>query len=143
MKNIIPIALALLIGFALVVVFRSGGGAPAPTPAVFGGETSLDAAIAEGKESGKPVLAFMTADWCGPCQMMKKETLTDAGVASYIEEKMIAVYVDTDRNRADSARFSVQGIPTTLILRDGEEVARHVGFVGAEEYLAFLRGVGG
>lgn len=143
MKNIIPIALAILVGYVLLVSFKSRGGAPTETPAVFKGETSLDAAIAKGRESGKPVLAFMTADWCGPCQMMKKQTLSDAGVAGYIEEKMIAVYIDTDRNRADSARFSVQGIPTTLILRDGAEVARHVGFVGAEEYLAFLRGVGG
>jgi thioredoxin 2 len=38
-----------------------------------------------------------------------------------------------------SARFAVQGIPTLLVLRDGEPVARQVGALPPDQLLAWAR----
>ena len=41
----------------------------------------------------------------------------------------IVAKVDTDRNQQIGQRFGVRSIPTIAVLRDGKEVARHVGAV--------------
>lgn len=136
MKYGLPIVLAVLLGFVGLQTFR---GRVAPTPEAFAGSVSLDDGIREGADSGKPVLALVTADWCPPCQMLKRETLTDPAVAAWIDEHMIAVYIDSDANPEDAAKLGVRSLPTTMLLRDGKVLASKKGFVPAEEYLDFLK----
>lgn len=138
MKHIIPIAFAVLVGFALVTVIR-GRAAQAPTPEVFAQNVSLERAIARSKETGKPVYAVVTATWCGPCQQLKKNTLADPEVASWIEKNTIPVFIDSDRSRDDAAWLGVSGIPASFVLRGGEIVASSVGYAKPAEYLEFLK----
>ena len=50
------------------------------------------------------------------------------------------VRVDVDRAPATAARFGVQGIPTMLVLRDGEVVARQTGAASQVVLGAWLDG---
>lgn len=80
------------------------------------------AAIAEGARL--PVLVDLWAPWCGPCRvvspMVERLATTHAG-------RLKVVKVNVDESPAVSMRFGVQGIPTLLVLRDGQVVDRQTG----------------
>jgi thioredoxin-like negative regulator of GroEL len=55
--------------------------------------------------------------------------------------KLKVVKVNVDDAPGVSARFGVQGIPTLLVLRDGEPIARQVGALPADQLVAWVRTV--
>jgi thiol:disulfide interchange protein DsbD len=136
MKYALPIAIAVLVGYAGLSAFRSR---VAPTPEVFASTVSLDDGIRAASASGKPVVALVTADWCPPCQLLKRDTLTDPAVAAWLGENAVPVYIDSDANPADAGKLGVSALPTTVVLRDGQILASKTGFADAESYLGFLR----
>jgi len=141
------------VGFLLVVllllgVIRWRFGGVAPTPEAFAAHTSLDEALAQGEQTGKPVLVMATADWCMPCQTLKRGALSDPRVTAWIADHAIAAYADfTDAETPEAQRaqrlLAVDGYPTLLILRDGEVVSRRVGAVSAASLLEWFEEVGG
>lgn len=74
-------------------------------------------------ESGQTVLVDFFATWCGPCRML-------APVLDHISEqnssiKIVAVNVDEDPSLAST--YEVHNLPTLLIFKQGQVVARNVG----------------
>ncbi len=70
------------------------------------------------------VLVDMWAPWCGPCRMVSPalETVARENAGTL---KLVKVNVDEARHLA--RRFSVQAVPTLLLLRNGEVVSRQAG----------------
>jgi thioredoxin 2 len=74
--------------------------------------------------SALPVLLDLWAPWCGPCRMVSPALERLArDMAGRI--KLVKVNVDEAPNLA--RRFSVQGIPTLLVVVKGQEEARQTG----------------
>ncbi|MBX3322712.1 MAG: thioredoxin family protein [Phycisphaeraceae bacterium] len=132
--------LVAIVGIAAAAMVLPRLGGVAATPAVFDRNITLNMATEQSDESGKPVLAFVTADWCGSCQKMKRHTLSNSEVESFIRREFIAVYVDADNDRRDALELgNVRYLPTSVVRLGAHEITRFEGEQKASAYLAWLR----
>ena len=77
-------------------------------------------------EPGSVRLVAFTSTWCGPCARMKP-------ILSSLQAEGIEVQrVDFDAEKALVATYGVTTLPTTIVVRDGREIARRVGVVTLE-----------
>lgn len=76
------------------------------------------------------------ADWCGPCQIMKP---IFAEVEPMFEGKISFKTVDVEADPDKAAKFGVMGIPTFVILRDGNEVDRRTGAMPKDSLINWLK----
>jgi thiol:disulfide interchange protein len=98
------------------------------------------AARAESASSGKPVFAYFTASWCGPCQAMKDTTWANAGVEEALRE-YVPVKVDVDEQSKVAMEYGAQSIPKFTVLdAEGNVVKSTEGYMNPEEFLEWLRG---
>lgn len=72
---------------------------------------------------GTAVVKFY-ADWCGPCKMMNP--IVEKAAAEFPQVQFVAVNIDESRDISE--KFNIQGVPTIVLVKDGAEVNRLVGF---------------
>jgi thioredoxin len=75
-------------------------------------------------ETDVPVLVDFYADWCGPCKMMAPHVDT---VANRFQGRAVVAKLNTDLNQRTAQAHQVQGIPTTVVFKNGAVVARQTG----------------
>ena len=83
-----------------------------------------------------PVLVDFWAPWCGPCKMMAPFFLQAAGE---LEPQMRLVKVNTEAEQELGARFNIRSIPTLALFRNGREVARQAGAMGAADIVRWAK----
>jgi thioredoxin 2 len=71
-----------------------------------------------------PVLVDLWAPWCGPCRMVSPALET---LARDLAGRLKLVKVDVDEAPNVARRFSVQGIPTLVVMKGKDEIARQTG----------------
>ena len=87
----------------------------------------------EVKNSEIPVLVDFWAPWCGPCR--KIAPIID-DIAAEFDGKVKVVKVNTDESMKLTQEFSISGIPSLLIFKNGEAVERLVGLMQKNQLIA-------
>ena len=73
--------------------------------------------------SGGIVVVDFWADWCGPCKMLSP-------ILDTLDQEMGSVNfakVDADANMNLANKYSVASIPTVMVFKNGEPIAKQVG----------------
>ena len=105
---------------------------------------ALDAALAEARGAGRPVMLDFTADWCVSCKEMETRTFPDPGVIGALKPFLLLRADVTDNNEDDQAllkRFHSFGPPTIAFFDSGgreRENFKLVGFVPPQEFSAHV-----
>lgn len=94
-----------------------------------------DSFEAEAVKSQLPVLVDFWAEWCGPCRMLSP-ILDD--IAKEYSDKLKVVKVNVDDSNVTAALYGVRGIPTLLLLKDGQVVGTKVGNLPKSQITAFI-----
>jgi thioredoxin 2 len=84
-----------------------------------------------------PVLVDLWAAWCGPCRMVSPAL---EQLAKEKAGQLKLVKVDIERAPKLAQRFSVQAVPTLMVLYQGEVIARQPGAAPVDALRRWLDG---
>ena len=90
---------------------------------------------AEVLKSDKPVLVDFWAEWCAPCRMMAPAV--EAIAAEYADRAKVGK-LNVDENQSAASRYSIRGIPTLLLFKNGEIEEQSVGVTSKDAIAKML-----
>jgi len=77
-----------------------------------------------------PVLVDFSAEWCGPCKMMKPvlEQLKRS-----MGDKIRIIKIDVDTNRDLAVKYNIRSVPSLMLFQDGSIKWSGVGVISANQ----------
>lgn len=78
------------------------------------------------------ILVDFFATWCGPCRML-------GPVLEKAESDIKVIKIDTDEFEDLARSYGVMSIPTLVLLENGKEIKRNIGFIDKNSLENFLK----
>lgn len=83
-----------------------------------------------------PVVIDFWASWCGPCKMMAPAF---AQAAKVLEPQVRFIKLSTETEPILAKQWHIRSIPTMVLVRDGKDIARQSGALGADDIISWVR----
>ena len=81
------------------------------------------------------ILVIFGAEWCGACVKLKREIYADNDIL----DNLIVYYVDYDKNKSLAKKYNIRSLPTSVIIQNGKEIGRRVGYSDKKQYSDWLK----
>ncbi|MCK5901553.1 MAG: thioredoxin TrxC [Cocleimonas sp.] len=88
------------------------------------------------RSSDIPVVVDFWAPWCAPCQTMAPAF---SQAAQDLEPYYRLVKVDTEAEQTLGGQYNIRSIPTLMLFKDGQELARQPGAMGASDIVHWVK----
>lgn len=108
-------------------------------------EKDYATALAKAKAEKRPIFLMLTAEWCGPCKNLERNTLPNETIRDGLKE---FVWVQAFEDEPLNTKFGLSGYPTLVFLNSSDEkaIAKSVGAEPASSFLSHVvearKGVG-
>lgn len=121
--------------FAVLLLGFSAEFAPAEIP----WQRSPQAVFEVARQTGKPILVFVSADWCHYCKKMKRDTWSDPRVDAAVSQNFETLVLDGDRDKQIVSKLDLRGFPATLLYSpDGRFLDQKGGYMPPAQTLQWL-----
>ncbi|KYJ87693.1 thioredoxin family protein [Sulfurovum riftiae] len=104
-------------------------------------ETNYMAAMKKAKAEGKPVMVFMTTNYCPWCRKFESRILTEVEIDRQIKKKYVPLLLNFEKKEFPSILDEIAVTPTLYIIDPKTEKILHtfVGYSSREDFLRELK----
>ncbi len=105
---------------------------------------SWEEALAESKNTGKPVFVDAYTTWCGPCKKMAKTVFTRADVGDFYNKHFVNYKMDMEKGEGPdfAKKYAVSSYPTLLFINaEGEILKKEKGARHPDNFIEMGRTV--
>lgn len=104
-------------------------------------ETNYKTALAKAKKSGKPLMVFMTTDFCPWCRKLENLFLSKPKINQSIQEKYIPLMLNLSTGAFPDALGKIKITPTMYILNSHNEKIENtfIGYNNRNQFLHILK----
>ena len=97
---------------------------------------STDEKFSDQIGGSKLSLIQFSASWCGPCQQLKPII---EKISNDMADKIDCYYHDIESQPNEPTKYSVRGVPTILLFKEGKLLGTKVGASSEKDMLEFIK----
>jgi YHS domain-containing protein len=97
-------------------------------------------ALEEAKAANRLLWIQFTGPWCPNCTRMERDSFPHPTIIEHARQSFVPLKLQSDVHEQLALHFNLSGLPATVLIAPNREiVAVHQGYLGPEEFDAFLR----